>query len=255
MSALLQQLKNQFSAFKHDNRMDQATFREITWNGLWKSNPGLVQLLGLCPLMAVTTNVVNGLGLGFATIMALVASNVAISLVRDLIREEIRIPAFVMIIAANVTLIEMLMKAYFHDLYNILGIFIPLIVTNCIVIGRSEAFASKNPALHAGLDSFMMGLGFTGVLVVLGGIRELVGNGTLFDQAHLMFGEGARHLRLSLGDDFKGLLLAALPPGAFIGLGCLVALKNYIDKRAAAKQSSLQKIPVVTAPMPATSAN
>ena len=252
MSARLDTLKSKLSAFKAENRMDQATFRDITWTGLWKSNPGLVQLLGLCPLMAVTTNVVNGLGLGFATIMALVASNVAISLVRDLIREEIRIPAFVMIIAANVTLIEMLMKAYFHDLYNILGIFIPLIVTNCIVIGRSEAYASKNPALHAGLDSFMMGLGFTGVLVVLGGMRELIGNGTLFDQAHLMFGEGARHLRLSFGDDFKGMLLAALPPGAFIGLGCLVAFKNYIDKRAAAKQSSLQQIPVVTAPMPST---
>ena len=130
---------------------DYAAYREITLNGLWKSNPGLVQLLGLCPLMAVTTNFVNGLGLGLATIIALVSSNLAISVVRGYIRDEIRIPAFVLIIAGNVTLIEMLMKAYFHELYAILGIFIPLIVTNCIVIGRSEAFAFKNPPLRAGL--------------------------------------------------------------------------------------------------------
>lgn len=221
-----------------------ATYRELTLAGLWKNNPGLVQLLGLCPLMAVTTNVVNGLGLGLATLLALVASNLAISLVRDFIREEIRIPAFVLIIAGNVTLIEMLIRAYFHDLYNILGIFIPLIVTNCIVIGRSEAYASKNPPLHAGYDSLMMGIGFMLVLMVLGGMRELVGNGTLFAQAHLMFGEAARGLTLTLGDDFKGLLLAALPPGAFIGLGFLVALKNYIDKRMAQTAKAAKTIPV-----------
>lgn len=212
---------------------DYAAYREITLNGLWKNNPGLVQLLGLCPLMAVTTNMVNGLGLGMATLIALVSSNVAISIVRHYISEEIRIPAFVMIIAANVTLIEMLIKAYFHDLYNILGIFIPLIVTNCIVIGRSEAYAAKNPPIHAGLDSLMMGIGFMLVLMVLGGLRELVGNGTLFSEAHLMFGEAARSLTLSFGSDFKGLLLAALPPGAFIGLGFLVALKNWLDQRSA----------------------
>lgn len=212
---------------------DYAAYREITLNGLWKNNPGLVQLLGLCPLMAVTTNMVNGLGLGLATLIALVSSNVAISIVRHYISEEIRIPAFVMIIAANVTLIEMLIKAYFHDLYNILGIFIPLIVTNCIVIGRSEAYAAKNPPIHAGLDSLMMGIGFMLVLMVLGGLCELVGNGTLFSEAHLMFGEAARSLTLSFGSDFKGLLLAALPPGAFIGLGFLVALKNWLDQRSA----------------------
>ena len=221
-----------------------ATYRELTLAGLWKNNPGLVQLLGLCPLMAVTTNVVNGLGLGLATLLALVTSNLAISLVRDFIREEIRIPAFVLIIAGNVTLIEMLIRAYFHDLYNILGIFIPLIVTNCIVIGRSEAYASKNPPLHAGYDSLMMGIGFMLVLMVLGGMRELVSNGTLFAQAHLMFGEAARGLTLTLGDDFKGLLLAALPPGAFIGLGFLVALKNYIDKRMAQTVKTAKTMPI-----------
>lgn len=221
-----------------------ATYRELTLAGLWKNNPGLVQLLGLCPLMAVTTNIVNGLGLGLATLLALVASNLAISTVRDYIRPEIRIPAFVLIIAGNVTLIEMLMQAYFHDLYNILGIFIPLIVTNCIVIGRSEAYASKHPPLHAGYDSLMMGIGFLLVLVVLGGMRELVANGTLFAQAHLMFGEAARGLTLTLGEDFKGLLLAALPPGAFIGLGFLVALKNYIDKRMAQTAKAAKPLPV-----------
>lgn len=231
------------------NKLDWSVYREITLNGLWKSNPGLVQLLGLCPLMAVTTNFVNGLGLGIATTVALVASNLAISIVRRFIREEIRIPAFVMIIAANVTLIEMVMKAYFHELYAILGIFIPLIVTNCIVIGRSEAYAFKNPPLQAGYDSLMMGIGFTLVLVTLGGLRELIGNGTLFAQAHLMFGEAARGLTLSLGADYKGLLLAALPPGAFIGLGCLVALKNYIDKRLAAKAPTTVVPAVVIKPL------
>ncbi|MBU0654221.1 MAG: electron transport complex subunit E [Gammaproteobacteria bacterium] len=219
-----------------------SSYRELTVAGLWRNNPGLVQLLGLCPLMAVTTNFVNGLGLGLATIIALVASNLAISLVRNYIREEIRIPAFVLIIAGNVTLIEMLMKAYFHELYNILGIFIPLIVTNCIVIGRSEAYASKNPPAHAGYDSLMMGVGFLLVLVVLGGMRELVANGTLFAQAHLMFGEAARGMTITLGEDFKGLLLAALPPGAFLGLGFLVALKNWIDKRMEQRTKASQPV-------------
>jgi electron transport complex protein RnfE len=208
-------------------------FRTLAVNGLWRNNPGLVQLLGLCPLLAVTNNVVNGLGLGLATLIALVSSNVAVSLIRPFVRQEIRIPAFILVIATNVTIIDMMMKAYFHDLYNILGIFIPLIVTNCAVLGRSEAFASKNPPLHAGFDSLMMGIGFMLVLMVLGGMRELLANGTLLSQAHLMFGESARGLTFSLGDNFHGLLLAALPPGAFIGLGLLVAAKNWIDRRSA----------------------
>lgn len=206
-------------------------YRKITLDGLWHNNPALVQLLGLCPLMAVTTNFINGLGLGIATLITLVSSNLAISLVRHYIREEIRIPVFVLIIAANVTIIELLMQAFFHDLYNILGIFIPLIVTNCIIIGRAEAFASKNIPVSAWLDGVMMGIGFMVVLVILGGARELIANGTLFSQAHLMFGEAARGLTITLGDDFKGMLLAALPPGAFIGLGLLLAFKNAIDHR------------------------
>ncbi|TXH79138.1 MAG: electron transport complex subunit E [Thiothrix sp.] len=210
-------------------------YREIAFNGLWQNNPGLVQLLGLCPLMAVTTNVVNGLGLGIATLMTLATTNLLISLLRPFIREEIRIPAFVLIIASTVTAIELLMHAYFSELYAVLGIFIPLIVTNCIIIGRAEAYAAKNPPKYAWLDGLMMGLGFALVLVSLGAIRELLANGTLFAQAHLMFGETARSLTLQISDHFKGLLLAALPPGAFISLGFLVAGKNYIDQRRAAR--------------------
>lgn len=216
-----------------------ANAKKIVIDGLWKNNPGLVQLLGLCPLMAVTNNAINGLGLGMATIIALVASNVAISTVRYYIRPEIRIPAFIMIIAANVTIVDLLMNAFFHDLYVILGIFIPLIVTNCAVLGRAEAFASKHSPAEAALDSFMMGLGFTCVLITLGGLREVIANGTLFSQANLMFGESAKALTLHLSNDFHGLLLAALPPGAFIGLGLLVAGKNWIDARLARPAKSV----------------
>jgi electron transport complex protein RnfE len=210
-------------------------YREIAFNGLWQNNPGLVQLLGLCPLMAVSTNAINGLGLGIATIVTLATTNLLISLLRPFIREEIRIPAFVLIIASTVTALELLIRAYFSELYVVLGIFIPLIVTNCIIIGRAEAYAAKNPPQYAWLDGLMMGLGFTLVLVSLGALRELVAHGTLLSQAHLMFGEAARGLTIHISDDFKGLLLAALPPGAFISLGFLVAGKNYIDQRRASR--------------------
>lgn len=208
-------------------------YREIVVNGLWHNNPGLVQLLGLCPLMAVTTNAINGLGLGIATLMTLATTNLLISLLRPFIREEIRIPAFVLIIAATVTAIELLIHAYFSELYAVLGIFIPLIVTNCIIIGRAEAYAAKQPPQYAWLDGLMMGLGFALVLIALGAIRELLAHGTVLSQAQLMFGEAACGLTLQISDDFKGLLLAALPPGAFISLGLLVAGKNYIDQRRA----------------------
>ena len=208
---------------------DPAVYRKIITDGLWHNNPGLVQLLGLCPLMAVTTNMINGLGLGVATLVTLMTSNLLISLFRPFFREEIRLPIFVLIIATTVTAIELLMQAWFHDLHKILGIFIPLIVTNCIIIGRAEAFASRRDAAAAWLDGLMMGLGFLLVLVVLGGLRELLANGTLLADAHLMFGEAARGLTLHLSENFNGLLLAALPPGAFIGLGFILALKNFID--------------------------
>lgn len=211
--------------------MSEPTYADIARDGLWTNNPGLVQLLGLCPLLAVSNNLINGLGLGLATALALAASNVSVSLIRGIVRPEIRIPVFVLVIAAIVTVIELAMNAYVHDLYLVLGIFIPLIVTNCNLIGRAEAFASKNSPARALMDGVMMGLGFTLVLVSLGALREIVGNGTLLAQAHMMFGEAARGWTLHVIDDYRGFLLAILPPGAFIGLGLIIALKNIVDAR------------------------
>lgn len=207
------------------------SYGNIVRDGFWTNNVGLVQLLGLCPLLAVTGTFINGLGLGVATLLTLVASNVIVSLIRPLVRPEVRIPVFVLVIASIVTLIELGMRAWFYELYQVLGIFIPLIVTNCAIIGRAEAFASKNTVGRSFVDGLSMGLGFALVLVALGSLREITGMGTLFSQAHLLFGEAARAFRLEMFDDYGGFLLAVLPPGAFIGLGLLIALKNVIDKR------------------------
>jgi electron transport complex protein RnfE len=211
------------------------TYKPIIRDGLWNNNPALVQLLGLCPLLAVTNTVINGLGLGLATILTLVASNGLVSLLRKQIPDEARLPVFVMIIASVVTMIELSMNAWFHELYLILGIFIPLIVTNCAITGRAEAFASRNPVLPSLVDGLMMGIGFTAVLVLLGAMRELIGQGTLFSEAHLMFGEAARNVTVVVFEDYRGFLVALLPPGAFIGLGLIVAMKNVIDARQANK--------------------
>jgi H+/Na+-translocating ferredoxin:NAD+ oxidoreductase subunit E len=211
--------------------MSQPSYSTIVRDGLWNNNPALVQILGLCPLLAVSNTVINGLGLGLATMLTLVLSNGTVSLIRNMVRPEIRIPVFVLIIASIVTAIELAMNAYFHELYNILGIFIPLIVTNCNIIARAEAFASKNPVLPSLLDGMMMGLGFTAVLVCLGAMREVLGQGTLFAHANLMFGEFGQMMKITLVPDYHGFLLAVLPPGAFIGLGLLIAIKNIIDAR------------------------
>jgi len=211
----------------------QITYGEIAREGLWTRNTALVQLLGLCPLLAVTTTTVNGLGLGIATLAVLLGSNILVSLCRHLIPQAIRIPIYVLIIATLVTTVELLMRAWFYELFHILGIFIPLIVTNCAIIARAEAFASRNPLPRAIVDGFSTGLGFAACLVVLGSMRELVGHGTLLADAHLMFGEGARGLTLTVIPEYPGFLLALLPPGAFIALGLLVALKNVIDRRLA----------------------
>lgn len=210
--------------------------KTISKNGLWTNNVALVQLLGLCPLLAVTGTVINGLGLGIATLITLVFSNSIVSLIRPWLKSEIRIPIFVLIIASIVTTIELVMNAWFHELYLVLGIFIPLIVTNCSIIARAEAYASKNNLLNSALDGFMMGLGFALVLVVLGGMRELIGFGTLFANAQLMFGSAGESMTITFGENYPGFLLAVLPPGAFIGLGLLIALKNVIDKQQRAKQ-------------------
>ncbi|GAA5646497.1 MULTISPECIES: electron transport complex subunit E [Vibrio] len=210
-------------------------------NGMWDNNPALVQLLGLCPLLAVSSTITNALGLGIATLLVLVGSNVTVSLVRHHVPKEVRIPVFVMIIASLVTCVQLLMNAYAYGLYLSLGIFIPLIVTNCIIIGRAEAFASKNDVLPAAQDGFWMGLGMTSVLVVLGALREIIGNGTLFDGADLLLGEWAKVLRIEVFHVDSSFLLALLPPGAFIGVGFLIALKNIIDKQLAARQPKQEK--------------
>ena len=206
--------------------------QKIILDGLWYNNPGLVQLLGLCPLLAVTGNVINGLGLGVATIITLTVSNTLISFTRNWVRKEIRIPYYVLVIASIVTIIDLVMNAITPHLHSVLGIFIPLIVTNCVIIGRAEAFASKNKLPRAALDGFMMGLGFTIVLVILGGIRELIGNGTLFSDASIMFGDTAKNWTLEVFENYKGFLIAVLPPGAFLGMGFLIAAKNLIDNKS-----------------------
>jgi electron transport complex protein RnfE len=223
----------------------------IVGDGLWSNNQALVAMLGLCPLLATTTTATNGLGMGLATTTVLVLSNATISLIRNLVRPEVRLPVFVLVIASFVTAVELTMQAMLYELYLVLGLFIPLIVTNCAIIGRAEAFASKTSLDRAIVDGLAMGFGFTLVLMVLGGIREFLGQGPLFYQAHLLLGERARGFGLDLGDGFQGALLAILPPGAFIALGLLIALKNVIDKRVARLQQAwsrrAQRLPDRTA--------
>ncbi|ABK48403.1 electron transport complex, RnfABCDGE type, E subunit [Shewanella sp. ANA-3] len=221
-------------------------YREIAWQGLWKNNPGLVQLLGLCPLLAVTATLTNALGLGVATMLVLIGSNILVSLVRDYVPKEIRIPVFVMIIAALVTAVQLLINAYAYGLYLSLGIFLPLIVTNCIIIGRAEAFASRNNAFSAAFDGLMMGLGFTLVLAVLGATREILGQGTLFDGADQLLGPWAKALTIQVWQVDTPFLLAMLPPGAFIVMGLLIALKNVIDKKLKERQPEVAVQPSVT---------
>ena len=215
------------------------TIRSIILDGVWKKNQALVAMLGLCPLMAVTSTAVNGLGLGLATMFTLVITNTVVAVIRGYLKAEVRIPMFVLIIASVVTVIEMLMKAYLYDLYQVLGIFVPLIVTNCTVIGRAEAFASKHKVVHSALDGFFMGLGFTAVLLLLGIFREVLGYGSVFRQAHLLFGDFARPFEISIGGDYSGFLLAILPPGAFMGLALLIAAKNILERGARRKQAAV----------------
>ena len=221
--------------------------KDILHNGLWKQNTGLVQLLGMCPLLAVSTSVANAVSLGIATTMVMTLSGASISPIRNFVPNEVRIPVFILIIAVLVTVVQYLMNAYMYSLYITLGIFIPLIVTNCIVLARIEAFAGKNPVLPAALDGFAMGLGLTGVLATLGGVREIFGHGTLFSGFDLVFsginpalGETAKNWTVTIIPNYHGFLLAILPPGAFICLGLLIAGRNYLNQRAEYKAKMIK---------------
>ena len=211
--------------------MSATDSREIAIQGLWKNNPALVQLLGLCPLLGVSSSVVNALGLGLATMAVLVCSNLLVSLSRRHVPDAIRLPVFVMIIAALTTCVELVMQAWTYELYKILGIFIPLIVTNCIILGRADAFASRNAPGPAVLDGLTMGLGFTAVLILLGGLRELIGQGTLMANMDFLLGPVAENWQITVIQDYKMFLFAILPPGAFVFMGLLIALKNIADNR------------------------
>ena len=214
---------------------------EIFKDGLWNKNPGLVQLLGLCPLLAVTSTAANALGLGIATIAVLTVSNFLISAVRHLLKAEVRIIIYVIIIASVVTCVQLCMQAYTAELYATLGLYISLIVTNCIIIARAEIFASRNSVLFSALDGFANGLGFTLVLLLIGGVREIIGQGTLFAGMEQLVGEAGSSMKITFFSANKGLLIAILPPGAFITLGMLVAVKNFMDNRLFVKVTSKKR--------------
>ena len=229
--------------------MDTQAYREIAWNGIWKQNCGIVQILGLCPILAISTNIVNAVSLGLATILVMAMSNLVIAALRNFIPYEIRIPVFILIIAALVTVVDLAFNAYLHELYLVLGIFIPLIVTNCIVLARVEAFAAKNEPGGSTVDGIAMGIGLTLVLAVLGAMREVVGSGTLLSGIDMII-PGAQPIVL-FGDDYPGFLIAILPPGAFIALGCLIAGRNWIEARKQARARANPPAPSAPADAPA----
>jgi len=207
------------------------TYLELARTGLWTQNQALVALLGLCPLLAVSTSFINGLAMGAATTGSLIISNGLISALRFRIAREARLPIFVLLIASTVTAIDLGMNAWFHELHGVLGLFIPLIVTNCAILGRAEAFASRQPVTKALADGLFMGLGFTLVTSLLGGFREILGTGRLFGGTENLFGPVAAPWRVQIFPEDAGFLLALLPPGAFIGLGLMIAVKNLIDEK------------------------
>jgi electron transport complex protein RnfE len=217
---------------------EPSAWARIARDGLWDNNVVLAQMLALCPLLAVTGTATNGLGLGLATLFVMVASALLVSLLRDLITPQVRIPIFVLIIATLVTLVDLMMNAWMHDLHKVLGLFIPLIVTNCAILGRAESFASRNPLLPALFDGLMMGLGFTLVLVGLGAVREALGSGTLFANASLLLGDAMGFLELTLIPDYRGFLLMILPPGGFLALGFLLAGQRLLNRRLSRRRAT-----------------
>lgn len=211
--------------------MAETSWRSIARDGLWDNNVVFAQSLALCPVMAVTGTATNGLGMGLATTAVMLASGLLVSALRGFIPAEVRIPAFILVIAGLVTLVDMVMNAWLHELYKVLGLFIPLIVTNCAILGRAEAFASKRAVGPAMFDGLMMGLGFTLALVLLGATRELLATGTLFASASLLLGEAFRFMELTVIPEYRGFLLFALPPGGFLALGFLLAGKRALENR------------------------
>lgn len=221
-----------------------AEIKQVTLNGVWRQNSSLVQILGMCPLLAVTTSLVNGVSLSLATLVVMALSNFFVACLRNFIPYEIRIPVFILIAAALVTAVDLTMNAYLHSIYLVLGIFIPLIITNCLVLGRIEVFAAKNSPIAAALDGAMMGVGMVWTLGLLGGIREIIGAGTLFGGIELVF-PSLSHLQI-LPADYPGFLIGILPPGAFIVLGCMVAWKNWVEARAAEREQRPVPAPVAS---------
>ncbi|MFO7592508.1 MAG: electron transport complex subunit E [Pseudomonadota bacterium] len=229
--------------------MSEATmidYRRLIRDGIWDNNVVFSQLLALCPLLAVTGTATNGLGLGLASLVVLVLSNLVVSLFRGIITPEVRIPVFVLLIAAIVTVVDMMMNAWLHELHKVLGLFIPLIVTNCAILGRSESFASRQPIRAALVDGFAMGGGFIIALVALGAVREVIGSGTLFANASILLGDGFRFLEITLILEYRGFLLMALPPGGFLMMGFLMAGKRVLDARRAKPVERVKPVPALT---------
>jgi Na+-translocating ferredoxin:NAD+ oxidoreductase subunit E len=222
-------------------------YREIAANGLWDQNVVFAQVLGLCPTMAVTTSGTNGLGMGLATMAVLIASNIIISSVRMFVTPQVRIPVYIVLIATLVTIVDLVMNAFMHDLYKVLGMFIALIVVNCAVLGRAEAFAARNTVVASAADGLFMGLGFTLALVVIGLIRELVGTGTLFSQASLLLGPAFSFLEITVLPGYGGTLLMILPPGGFAVLGLLLAARQYMERRLVLREEAASASPLATA--------
>lgn len=204
-------------------------YRRIMRDGLWDNNVVFAQMLALCPLLAVTGTATNGLGMGIASLVVMVLSNLVVALFRGIITPEVRIPVFVLLIAAIVTVVDMLINAWLHELHKVLGLFIPLIVTNCAILGRAESFASQQTVRASIVDGFAMGMGFTIALVALGAVREILGAGTLFANASLLLGESFNFLEITLIPDYRGFLIMALPPGGFMMMGFLLAGKRMLD--------------------------
>jgi len=214
-------------------------YARIARDGLWDNNIVFAQILGMCPTMAVTGSATNGLGMGLATTAVLVAANALVSMVRNVVTPDVRIPVYIVLIATLVTLVDVSINAWAHDLYKVLGLYIALIVANCAVLGRAEAYAQKASILPAAMDGLMMGLGFTFALTLIGGIREVIGAGTLFANAHLLLGSSFAFLETTVIPGYRGYLLFILPPGGFLVLGFLLVGKRILDRHLAERRTAI----------------